>query len=143
MEKLRPIRSLCLALAESKVCFQGDQMSLWKNCPKCSPTHFLSTNLNRGKSSPTLWATSVIFKTLDQSKQSPNWRKIGPIWSPCLFHRGEQGCQIVNFQNQKFQFVLILEGLGLEKANILFGRLEYITAIWYILWQFGKFPPLW
>jgi hypothetical protein len=34
---------------------QDDQMSLWKNSPKCSPTHFctqtLMHNLNRGESS--------------------------------------------------------------------------------------------
>jgi hypothetical protein len=44
---------------------QGDQMSLLKNRPKCSPIHLMSKlmhNLKRGKSSPKILATSLIFK---------------------------------------------------------------------------------
>jgi hypothetical protein len=29
-------------------------------------------------------------------------------------------------------------GPGMEKVGIFFGRLEYISAIWYILWPFGN-----
>jgi hypothetical protein len=42
---------------------QGDQMSLWKNHPKSSPTHFcsqLTHNSYCGKSSPNVWVNSVI-----------------------------------------------------------------------------------
>jgi predicted membrane-bound spermidine synthase len=42
------------------------------------------------------------------------------------------------FSNQKSQFGQILEGLGMEKTGILYGYLEYIAAIWYILWLFGN-----
>jgi hypothetical protein len=53
---------------------QGDQMSLLKNRPKCSPTNFLTKLMHylyHGKSSPKLWATFVIFKKTEQSKPSP------------------------------------------------------------------------
>jgi hypothetical protein len=39
--------------------------------------------------------------------------------------------------NHKSQFGYILEGLGTEKVGILFGHLENITAIWYILRPLG------
>jgi hypothetical protein len=32
-----------------------------------------------------------------------------------------------------------LEGLGNEKVGIFYGYLEYLTAIWYILWPFSNF----
>jgi hypothetical protein len=44
-----------------------------------------------------------------------------------------------------------LEGLGVEKAGIFYGHLEYITAIWYITYingllviyeQFGIYSPV-
>jgi hypothetical protein len=41
------------------------------------PNHFLSKflhDLNRGKSSPKIWASSVMFKETAQTKQ---WRKLG------------------------------------------------------------------
>jgi hypothetical protein len=37
---------------------------------------------------------------------------------------------------QKSQFGYILEGLGMENVGIFYDYLEYLTAIWYILWQF-------
>jgi hypothetical protein len=46
---------------------QSDQMNRLKNRPKCIPTPFWSKlmhNLYCGKSSPTIWATSVIFNKL-------------------------------------------------------------------------------
>jgi hypothetical protein len=39
-----------------------------------------------------------------------------------------------------------LEGLGMENVGILYAHLEYITAIWYILWSSGNlvsFSPFW
>jgi hypothetical protein len=42
---------------------QGDQMSVRKNRPKCSPTDFLSKlihNYFHGKSCANFWATSVV-----------------------------------------------------------------------------------
>jgi hypothetical protein len=32
-----------------------------------------------------------------------------------------------------------MEGLGMEKYVIFYGRLVYFVAIWYILWPFGIF----
>jgi hypothetical protein len=58
-------------------CFQGDQKSLWKIRPKCSPTHFLS-KLKRKLNSLIKWPKKSA--TLANGKQSP----IGQIWSPCL-----------------------------------------------------------
>jgi hypothetical protein len=43
------------------------------------------------------------------------------------------------FSNQKSQFGQILEGLAMEDVDIFYGHLVYFTAIWYILWSFGKF----
>jgi hypothetical protein len=63
----------------------GDQTSLFKNRPKCSPTHFCQKQciaLAVEKSSPIMWATSEL-KTPVQSKQS-YWANIRIIWSPCL-----------------------------------------------------------
>jgi hypothetical protein len=31
----------------------------------------------------------------------------------------------------------------MEKVGIFYGRLEYITAIWYILWPFGNLVAIW
>jgi hypothetical protein len=42
------------------------------------------------------------------------------------------------FSNQKSKFGQILEGLGMKKVGIFYCHLEYITAIWYILWPLGK-----
>jgi hypothetical protein len=30
----------------------------------------------------------------------------------------------------------------MEKVSIFFGRLEYFTSIWYILWSFGNFVTI-
>jgi hypothetical protein len=47
------------------------------------------------------------------------------------------------FSNQKSRFWYILEGLALEVVGLLYGHLDYLTAIgyfvyfvtsWYILW---------
>jgi hypothetical protein len=32
----------------------------------------------------------------------------------------------------------MLEGLGMKKVGVVYGLLEYLTAIWYILWPFGN-----
>jgi hypothetical protein len=31
----------------------------------------------------------------------------------------------------------------MEKAGILLGYLEFVTAIWYMLWPFGNFVAIW
>jgi hypothetical protein len=31
----------------------------------------------------------------------------------------------------------------MEKVGILYGHLEYITIIWYILWLFGNVEAIW
>jgi hypothetical protein len=57
---------------------QGDQMSLWKNHPKCS--HFLLKLILKfysGKRCPQIWVTySVIFEKMRPSHQFPNRRKL-------------------------------------------------------------------
>jgi hypothetical protein len=61
------------------VCEQCDQISLWKNRPKCCPAHFgrnFSTQLKPWKKWLKNRATSVIFKETTQRKKSPNRRKV-------------------------------------------------------------------
>jgi hypothetical protein len=41
------------------------------------------------------------------------------------------------FANQKFQFGYILDGLGVDNVGIIYGHLEYLKAIWYILLSMG------
>jgi hypothetical protein len=41
------------------------------------------------------------------------------------------------FSNQKSKFGCILEGFGMENVVIFYDHFEYITAISYILLQFG------
>jgi hypothetical protein len=51
----------------------GNRVTRW-NRPKCSPTHSLSTlmhHLCRGKSSPKMWATTVIFEKLHNKNSYP------------------------------------------------------------------------
>jgi hypothetical protein len=31
----------------------------------------------------------------------------------------------------------------MKKFGIFYGHLEYITAIWYIVWQFGSLVAIW
>jgi hypothetical protein len=47
------------------------------------------------------------------------------------------------FSNQISQFGLILEGLGMKNNGTLYGRLEYVTAIFYILGLFGNLVVSW
>jgi hypothetical protein len=47
------------------------------------------------------------------------------------------------FSKQKYLFGLVLEGFGMEKVGIFFCHLEYITAIWYILWPIGNLVAIW
>jgi hypothetical protein len=42
------------------------------------------------------------------------------------------------FSNQKYRFGKIFEGIGVEKVDMFYGHLDYIMAIWYILWPFGN-----
>jgi hypothetical protein len=36
-----------------------------------------------------------------------------------------------------------LERFEMEKVGIFYGHLEYINAIWYTLWPFGKVGAIW
>jgi hypothetical protein len=47
------------------------------------------------------------------------------------------------FSFHKFQSGYILLGLGVENVGKFCGHLEYITAIWYILWPFGNVVLIW
>jgi hypothetical protein len=47
------------------------------------------------------------------------------------------------FSDQKSQFGQILEGLRIENVGICYGHWAYFTAIWCILWQFGKVVVIW
>jgi hypothetical protein len=38
------------------------------------------------------------------------------------------------FSYQNYQFVFILEGLGMENVGIFYEHLKYFPAVWYILW---------
>jgi hypothetical protein len=38
------------------------------------------------------------------------------------------------FSYQKSRFGYIWEGLGMENVGIFYVHLEYLTAVWYILW---------
>jgi hypothetical protein len=49
---------------------------------------------------------------------------------------------MVYFQTKK-QFGSILEGLGMEKVGMFYCNMEYIMAIWYILWPFGNLTAIW
>jgi hypothetical protein len=43
------------------------------------------------------------------------------------------------FSNQKYHFGMALEGLGMANVGIFDSNLEFLTAIWYILWPIGTF----
>jgi hypothetical protein len=77
----------CTAHVTRQACAasQCDQMSLWKNRPKCIPIHFLSTTMHsykRGKSGSKMCATFVITKNCPQLT-TIQWAKIRIIWSLC------------------------------------------------------------
>jgi hypothetical protein len=46
---------------------------------------------------------------------------------------------MVYFQTKNTNSGLYLEGFGMVNVGIFCGHLEYLTAIWYILWPFGTF----
>jgi hypothetical protein len=78
--KFTPGRSRCqpCTLGEEEIgeFWHGDQISLWKNRPKCGPNHFLSKLINYffcGKKWPKNRATYVIYKNCPS--YSPNRRK--------------------------------------------------------------------
>jgi hypothetical protein len=43
----------------------------------------------------------------------------------------------------KFQFGLILGGLGMQKVGILVYYMEYIGAIWFNTWPFVNLAAIW
>jgi hypothetical protein len=52
----------------------------------------------------------------------------------------DQGCQTVYFQTKNLNLSSILEGLRMEYVCIVYGHLEYTTAIFcHIFWSFGNF----
>jgi hypothetical protein len=63
----------------------------------------------------------------------------------------QQGCQMVNLQNQKSRFGYILEGREMENVlTYIYGYFDYFTAplVYFIanlviLWSFGIFTPFW
>jgi hypothetical protein len=55
------------------------------------------------------------------------------------FNAWEAGLPDGMFSNQKSHFVYISVGLGMENVCIFYGRLEYLTSIWYFVWPFGTF----
>jgi hypothetical protein len=64
---------------------QGDQMRLWKNCPKCGQTSLLSKLMQifyRAKKVSPKFGFLLYFLKTTQSKQSPKRWKIHPILSP-------------------------------------------------------------
>jgi hypothetical protein len=50
----------------------------------------------------------------------------------------EQGCQMVYFQTKNHNLGKFWRAMEMENIGIFCGRLEYITAIWYILWPFDN-----
>jgi hypothetical protein len=77
------------------ICKQGDQISLWKIRPRCSPILFLSKILQHifysENSRPIILATSVIKKPA-QSNQSPIGRKFAQPGHPvCQVSEQENG----------------------------------------------------
>jgi hypothetical protein len=72
---------------------------------------------------------------LRRSAYSRNKKKLSAVKNSFYPRRHKQGCQMDYFFYQKSKFGYILESLGMEKVDILHGLLEYMTAIWYILWQ--------
>jgi hypothetical protein len=68
------------------VCNQGDQTSLLKNRPKCSPTIFKCITLTASR--PKMSATFVIFIKLPKiGKLSPNVRKFAQSGQRVCNHR--------------------------------------------------------
>jgi hypothetical protein len=49
----------------------------------------------------------------------------------------------IYFQTKNPNLGKFLEALGMEKFGIFCAHLEYIKAIWYILWQFGNLAAIW
>jgi hypothetical protein len=46
------------------------------------------------------------------------------------------------FSDQKSKLGFILEGVEMENVGIFSGHLEYIMAIWYIIWPLGNLNGL-
>jgi hypothetical protein len=44
---------------------------------------------------------------------------------------------MVYFQNPEIPIWVNFGNLGMEKVGIFYGHLEYIVAMWSILWPFG------
>jgi hypothetical protein len=65
--------------------------------------------------------------------------KINTVWMVSQICGSDAGVPDGTFLYQKSQFWSNLEGLGMENIDILFGHLEYCSAIWYMLFPFYIF----
>jgi hypothetical protein len=92
---------------------QGDQISLWKNHPKCSPNIFCQIQyINYVKIS----AAFVIFQKL------PNRRKICPIWSPwrlTLGRRDRRRAKKIKFSLFFLKSQLVLRIAWLDASHFI------------------------
>jgi hypothetical protein len=50
---------------------------------------------------------------------------------------------MVYFQTEDPNLSKFFEGCGMEKVRIFYGYLEYIMAIWYILWHLDNLITIW
>jgi hypothetical protein len=50
---------------------------------------------------------------------------------------------MVYFQTRNPNLGKFCRALEWKNVGIFFGHLEYITAIWYILWPFGNLVAIW
>jgi hypothetical protein len=112
-------------------------MSFWKNGPK-SPSIFLSKlmdYLNRGKSSPKMWATFVPnFQKNFPKKAIPQWSKIRPIWSPWSSDRSLQTWLPLG---KWYIFKPKIQPIEVKSAKLT----RTISQIWYII--LGAVKPDW
>jgi hypothetical protein len=81
----------------------------------------------------------LLFSLQVKSSREPSNASRGTSSRPSL----QQGCQMVYFETKKFLFGYILQGLDMENFGTFYGRLEYITAMRYILWPFGNLVAVW
>jgi hypothetical protein len=50
---------------------------------------------------------------------------------------------VIYFQTKNSNLGKNMEGIRLEDVDIFYCHLEYFTAIWHILWPFGKVVVIW
>jgi hypothetical protein len=101
------------------------EKSLWVTFLNCSPPRILST--------VTTLDETRFFITLMAGAAMPSFGlKVQP-WRSC------QGCQMVYFQTKNSNFVTFWRALEWKMlVHFIYAHLEYIAAIWYIVWIFGN-----